>query len=37
MPLQASHLKFALDLKDYFKPNDLGLYKEANKEIDSGK
>lgn len=26
MPLQASHLKFALDLKDYFKPNDLGLY-----------
>jgi hypothetical protein len=26
MPLQASHLKFALDLKDYFKPNDLSLY-----------
>lgn len=26
MPLQASHLKFALDLKDYFKPDDVSLY-----------
>ena len=29
MPLSASHIKFALDLKDYFKPKDLKKYFEG--------
>jgi hypothetical protein len=29
MPLSASHIKFALDQVDYFKPDDLGKYLEG--------